>query len=270
LRREGIDGLLRDHAAIGDEDEAVDREGGFQPFDLWCQSGGIGRIAVMDRDRDGTAADIGQQAVIDLQRALFPVTAVAAFGERTGGAFIIAGGEVVERHGALLEMACGELLLDPVLPFEQPVHRVVELLLVGVFDGEGLGQGGVGPPTDGGELGVGRDDAGGDHRLDEIALAAGPGRQQSGDAELVHRPGHRLDMAMAARPGDLEGVGRRDEGLALEAAADEIDDVVRQVREVAEGLVADGRAVAIAAAEEMGAVGLPVIVTGRSCYICRT
>ncbi len=165
-------------------------------------------------------------------------------------------------------MARGELFLDPVLALEQPVHGGVELLFIGILDAEGLGQGGVGPPADRGELGVRCQDAGGDHRLDQIALAAGPGGEQSGEAELVHRLGHGLDMTMEARLGDRKGVACRHEGLALQAAADEVDDRVGQMGEVAERLVADGVAVAIAAAQQMGVVDLAIIVAGRCHYIC--
>ena len=63
---------------------------------------------------------------------------------------------------------------------------------------------------------------------------------------------------------DLEGLGGRNEGLAFEGAADDVDQGVGQVGEVAQGLVAHVGAVAIAAAQEMGLVDLAIVVAGRS------
>jgi hypothetical protein len=64
-------------------------------------------------------------------------------------------------------------------------------------------------------------------------------------------------MAVRQRSGDAEGVGGGDEGLALERAFDEVDDVIGQVGEVAEGLVSDGLSLADGPSEQMGEVGLP-------------
>src|SRR5579859_3828444 len=68
---------------------------------------------------------------------------------------------------------------------------------------------------------------------------------------------------MRQRAGDLEGVVDGDEGLALQAAADELDEVVGQMGEIAEGLVADAIAVAKAAAQQMGVIDLAVVAAGR-------
>jgi hypothetical protein len=61
------------------------------------------------------------------------------------------------------------------------------------------------------------------------------------------------------RARDAEGVGGGDEGLALEGAFDEVDEVVGQMREVSEGLVGDDLALADGTSEQMGDVGLSVI-----------
>jgi hypothetical protein len=55
------------------------------------------------------------------------------------------------------------------------------------------------------------------------------------------------------------GLGGGDEGLALEGAFDEVDEVVGQMGEVAEGLVGDGLALADGASEQMGDVGLSLV-----------
>ena len=66
---------------------------------------------------------------------------------------------------------------------------------------------------------------------------------------------------MAVGPGasDADGVGGGDEGLALERAFDEVDDVIGQMGEVAEGLVSDGLSLADGTAEQMGGVGFPLV-----------
>src|SRR4051812_11425038 len=72
-------------------------------------------------------------------------------------------------------------------------------------------------------------------------------------------------MAMGGRACDAEGVGGGDEGLALERALDDRDEVVGEMGEVAEGLVGDGLALADGTTEQMGDVGLPLVdPPGRS------
>jgi hypothetical protein len=72
-------------------------------------------------------------------------------------------------------MARGELVLDVILAREQPVHRRVQVVLVGVGDTEVLGQRRGVPPAGGGQLGVRRCDARGHHGQHQVALAAGLG-----------------------------------------------------------------------------------------------
>ena len=64
---------------------------------------------------------------------------------------------------------------------------------------------------------------------------------------------------------DPEGVGGGDEGLALEGAFDEVDDVIGEMGEVAEGLMSDGLSLADGPSEQMGDVGLTLVdPLGRS------
>ena len=66
---------------------------------------------------------------------------------------------------------------------------------------------------------------------------------------------------MAMRPGaeDAKGVGGGDEGLALERALDQVDEVIGEMGEVAEGLMGDGLSLADGPSEQMGDVGLSVV-----------
>jgi hypothetical protein len=65
----------------------------------------VGGIAFMHRDCDRAAARVGEQSVVDLQRAGLAIAAVAALGERTGGAFEVARRQVIEDQAALAQMA---------------------------------------------------------------------------------------------------------------------------------------------------------------------
>jgi hypothetical protein len=64
---------------------------------------------------------------------------------------------------------------------------------------------------------------------------------------------------------NAKGLGGGDEGLSLEGAFDEVDEVVGQMGEVSEGLMGDGLALADGASEQMGDVGLALVdPLGRS------
>jgi hypothetical protein len=66
-------------------------------------------------------------------------------------------------------------------------------------------------------------------------------------------------MPVRARAHDLEGLGDGHEGLALEGAADDVDEGFGQVGEVAQGLVLDLAVFAVAATQEVGAVDLALV-----------
>ena len=159
----------------------------------------------------------------------------------------------------------GELLLDRRLPLQEPVHGVVEVILGGVGDVQFLGQGGVVPVSGVGQLGAGEEQALGDHGDDQVAPSRGLGGDEVVEAELADHRQDGLDMAVRERAGDAEGLGGGDEGLALEGAFDEVDDVIGKMGEVAEGLVGDGLSLADGPSEQMGDVGLSLVdPLGRS------
>ena len=89
------------------------------------------------------------------------------------GSFHVGGGEVVEDEGVVFEVPAGETLFDAGLASEEPVHGVVELVLVDVAELEHFSEGGDGglwvEGACGGELGAGVDDAGDDEGDGEIA-----------------------------------------------------------------------------------------------------
>ena len=58
---------------------------------------------------------------------------------------------------------------------------------------------------------------------------------------------------------DTEGLGRRDEGLALEGAFDDLDEVIGKMGKVAESLMGDGLSLANGPSEQMSDVGLTLV-----------
>ncbi len=81
---------------------------------------------------------------------------------------LVAGGDVAEHLGVLAEMALDEALLDALLALEVPVHGVLEIVLVGIEEGEFLGEGAGVPEAGGGNA------PGADRQLvQEAALGGG-------------------------------------------------------------------------------------------------
>ena len=95
-------------------------------------------------------------------------------------------------------MSGRELLLDPALARQQPVHRRVKLILGRVGDPKVLRQRGGVPPAGGGQLGLGRNNPCGDQGADQVAFAARFGGDQRRKAQALHGPGNRLHRPMAA------------------------------------------------------------------------
>jgi hypothetical protein len=66
-------------------------------------------------------------------------------------------------------------------------------------------------------------------------------------------------VAVLACAHNAKGLGRRDEGLALEGPFDDLDDILGEMGQVAESLMGDGLALADGPSEQMGDVGLSLV-----------
>ena len=170
VRAQLIDRLLRNHAAVANQDQMVDAEHLSQTTDLGDQRTGIGGVALVHRDRDRASTVVGEQSEVDLQLAFLAITVVAQSRERTAATLEVARRQIVEHRRAGVQMARCELLLDAPLSFNQPVHGRVEFILGGIEHTEILGQGAGSPPARGGQLGVRGHDARRDHRQYHGAL----------------------------------------------------------------------------------------------------
>ena len=168
-------------------------------------------------------------------------------------------------------MALCQALLDALLASQQPVHRLVQLILIDRAEAQRGAEGGDGAfgseGTSGGQLGASVDDAGDDHGQDQIARAAGGTGDEGMQAELLEEAEDGGDVAVrgTAHTGE-EGLGIN-QGLTLEGSADEIDDVVWEVRDIAEGFMFDLAVLAKGSAEEVGVIGFVAAADSSGGYV---
>jgi hypothetical protein len=171
---------------------------------------------------------------------------------------VVAAAEVVEHQAAVAEVSPGELGLDGLLALREPIQGGMELVLGGVLEAEFLGERGVVPVAGGRRPGAGEEEPLGDHGQDEVTLPRGPGGDEGVEAEATGHRQDRLDVAMRPGAEDAEGLGGGDEGLPLERAADQVDEMDREVGEVSQGLVLDLAVLAKGAPEIVTGIGHPL------------
>ncbi len=216
---------------------------------------------------DRAALRVGEQAEDDLQQPTLAVPAVAELGEGAGMALEVGRGQVVEDERAFAQMALGEALLDALLAFEEPVHGAVEFIFVGFAHLELVGERALGEGPCRGELRPRVEHAGHDHRAHEVALTRGGSVEKRVETEGTQGTEHGGDVAVGQAAHDLEPLLGGHEALAAQGAADQVDGLGRQMREVAHGLVQDLAALAVGAAEQVRLVGLAFVVPSRGGYV---
>ena len=133
-------------------------------------------------------------------------------------------------------MAAGEALFDAGLAAEQPVHGVVEFVLIDIAEAEEFSQGGDGgfggQGACGGEFGAGVDDAGDDEGDGEIAVPAGGAGDEGVEAESSEGSEDGGDVPVGEAAAAGEGFVGGDEGFAFEDAAECFDGVIGEFGEV--------------------------------------
>ena len=159
-----VNGLLRDHASIPNDHEAVDAEAVLQAMDLGHEGLRIGGITLVNRHGHRAATMIRQEPVIDLEQALLAVPVITELSQRTGRALEVTGGEVVESQTAFLQMPCRQFFLDLVLALQQPVHGLIEIIFIRIRHAEGFGERCRVPPASGCEFCMGGQNARCHHR----------------------------------------------------------------------------------------------------------
>ena len=111
-------------------------------------------------------------------------------------AFVITAAHVIEHQTALAQVARGQLFLDPLLSFPQPVHCRIQFIFRGLTHPQFLGQRGAVPLPGGGQLGTGIEQAFDDHGQHQITLAAALGGNHGIQAELAQGQEESFDMAV--------------------------------------------------------------------------
>ena len=167
-------------------------------------------------------------------------------------------------------MPARERFFDPLLAGEQPVHRAEQLGLVDLAEVELVGERAMREAPGQRQLGARRDQQLADHRDDQVALAAALPADQSLQIEPAQRAQHRGDVPVRQRAFDLEVLIEVDQHPSGEHRPDRLDDGQRQVREVAQVLVADLAALAVGAPQQVGRVLLPALALRLDCgYVSR-
>ena len=83
---------------------------------------------------------VRQQAVVDLKLPFLAVAAVSQLGQRTGYALEITRRQVVERKAAVSQVTSCQLLLDRGLMLQQPIHGLVQFVLIRLAHAQHLGE----------------------------------------------------------------------------------------------------------------------------------
>jgi hypothetical protein len=152
-----------------------------------------------------------------------------------------------------------EPLLDLALPFDQPIHGIVKLVLVGAGNTEIVGERRVGPGADHAELAcLRRDDPSNNHRHDEVARAGCLGVDQLVEAEPRHRCANRFDVTVLARGDAFEAIADGAKFLALQHTPDRLNLLDRQRRQIGQSALGDALSLAHTLTQQIGRPRVPV------------
>ena len=134
-------------------------------------------------------------------------------------------------------MARSKTLLDPLLTLREPVHRHVQLVLVGALHVELGGQRRLAEQTRRCELGARADHPLADHGHVQVTLARGGTIQKPGQTETSSSGQDALDMASRQRTLDPERLPGSQQRLAPKRPRQRLDRRRRQLRHVRDRLV---------------------------------
>ena len=230
---------------------------------LRSQCVGIGRIACKDFHGHGAAVFAGEQAEDDLFLALFLalflVPGVAILGQLEGFAFNVGGGYIRER--ALLEVLASEALFDGAFALQQPIHGLVKVVLVYVFETEFGAErmaGGVRMQgCAGGEFAFGIKDTGRDKGDGEASLFGVFGCDDAVELQVTEAAEYGGNVYIGDTLGEAEGVLEGvlwviDGDAPAQEDADVVDDIIGEFGDIGEGGFDDFAAMAFALADEVG------------------
>jgi hypothetical protein len=256
---EHINLSLREHSTIANQHHSRQAEPLREPLNLIRNGLGVCGVAGIHLHGDRATVCIGQHAVDDDRATGLAVAIVAEASQRTGLPLVVAAGDVVEHQRPFAEMPLGELFLDRPLTLQQPIHGLVETIFGGIGNIHLLGQGGAVPVSGVGQLGTGKEEAFGDHGDHQVTFWRRLGRDEFLQSKLADHCQDRFHMTVRTCARRTEGLSRGDEGLALERALDDVDEMLGKMGKVAEGLMGDGVTLADGSSEQMSDVGLTLV-----------
>ena len=167
---------LRQQAPVPHPDDLGQAEALPQFVQLRSQGHRIGGIALKDLDGHGAALSVTQQAKDNLPLVSLAITRMANVRSGACPPFKVGGGDITEYQGPCGQMPSGQVFFKARLAFQQPIHRMIELIGSGGLEAEffasGRRQRVSVKPACGGQFGLGVEEPGHDHRDDEGAFAA--------------------------------------------------------------------------------------------------
>ena len=168
---------------------------------------GISGIARIDLYCYWSPLRIGQHSVDDDRQPLLSISVVTQACQRAGATLVVAARDVVQNRAPLGKMALGQLVFDALFTFQQPVHGLVEVILVGVLHRQLLRKCGRMPLSRRGQLRAWMDQPLRDHPHHQVALAAMLRRNDGVQPKLANRA---QDGSVRKRSfGETSGSSRR-------------------------------------------------------------
>lgn len=147
-------------------------------------------------------------------------------------------------------MLLRELLLDPGLTREEPVHRVVQVVLGDLAEVEQIREGCACPPPRGAQLARRGEQTCDDQHDHEIPFATSTTVEHPVETQPPNRSEHRVDVTVRGGALDREGLGRRNQRLAAKHTLHRFERLRRQLREIRQCPVLHLAVLAVALAEQ--------------------
>src|SRR5208282_4529906 len=132
-------------------------------------------------------------------------------------------------------MTGGQLLLDTLLALQQPVHRLIEIILAGILNPQLFRQRGGVPLAGRGQFRRGGDQSLGDHGDNQIPFAAALGRDHGLQVEFTDHRQDSFHMAVGRGVSGSEQILWGDQGLAAQGAAQGFDPWLWPIGEIGQG-----------------------------------
>ena len=164
-------------------------------------------------------------------------------------------------------MAGRERPLDPALARQEPVHRPIQLVLVGTLDATRRTERAHTEEGRRGELGRGGDQAARHERRREVPHPRRAPVEDARQPERAEHPEDRGDMAVGQAAADGERLARGQEALAREPGPDELDEWLGQVGQVGQGLLLDLAVLAVRVAEQRARVLAAALAAHHPDYV---